>query len=150
MHYDRAAKLFAEFLRRKGLRLTGERKAVLRAALDDDGHFDAEKLWQEVNAQGGNVSRATVYRTVALLVECGQLRQIDTGERKSRFEPVAGREHHEHLVCNECGRIIEFHEPKMEDVLPRVCRKNDFEMTGHYVRITGWCGDCRRKRSDNQ
>lgn len=148
MPYERVAKIFTEFLHKKGLRLTGERMAVLQAALNDEEHFDAERLWQDVNAQGQDVSRATVYRTVALLVECGLLREIDTGERKSRFEPVAGREHHEHLVCNECGKIIEFHEPKMEDVLPKICTSNDFEMTGHYVRITGVCGECRSRRKD--
>ena len=145
---ERAAKTFKDYLHNKGLRLTEERMAVLRAALNDEEHFDADKLWRDLTDHGHEVSRATVYRTVALLVECGQLRQIDTGERKSRFEPVAGREHHEHLVCNECGTIIEFHEPKMEDVLPSICRRNDFEMTGHYVRITGVCGDCRSKRKD--
>ena len=101
-------------LRDRGLRATRERRTILAHAFEHFGHFEAGELFGSLRRHGHSVSRATVYRTLAHLVRAGLLRRHDLGDRRTLYEPVVGREHHEHMVCVSCGRILEFVEEEIE------------------------------------
>ena len=134
-------------LKRAGVRLTAQRRAIIAAALCADGHFDADELWYNLRRQGRNVSRATVYRTLALLMREGLLRKVPLGTDHAHYEPIRGDAHHEHLVCTKCGRVIEFVSPALERAIARACEEHGFEAAGHRVEVTGICSQCAATRS---
>jgi len=130
----------------RGLRVTPQRLAVLRAAARlAPSHFDATMLLNELKpAKPGTASaRATVYRTLGHLVDAGILRklQLDTGA--AVYELVAESGHHEHLVCERCRKVIEFESAEIENLQDEICRMLDFAPTSHILRIEGVCRDCR-------
>ncbi len=132
-------------LRDRGIRLTAERRSILAGVLTCGGHFDVDRLLSHFRHQGVQVSRATVYRSLNTLVEVGLLRKIDLGDRPSLYEPIEGREHHEHMICVRCGEIIEFVEPEIERLQQEVCRRSGFEPLDHTLQIYGVCHACNCK-----
>lgn len=132
-------------LRDRGIRLTAERRSILAGVLTCGGHFDADRLLGHFRHQGVQVSRATVYRTLNTLVEVGLLRKIDMGDRQSLYEPIEGREHHEHMICVRCGEILEFVEPEIERLQQEVCHRIGFEPLDHTLQIYGVCQTCNCK-----
>lgn len=126
----------------QGLKLTPQRLAVLRAALAVEGHFEADELHGRLREAGSQASKATVYRTLELLVASEVLRQVSLGERHAHYEHAFGHRHHDHLVCIECGRVIEFSSPGLEQAQERICRKHKFTPVGHRMRIMGLCQRC--------
>jgi len=89
------------------------------------------------------VSKATIYRTLALLVNSGLLREVIFGEKHAHYEHVYGHEHHEHLVCLGCGKIIEFTDARIEEFQKDVCIENKFKAESHKFQIMGYCEDCK-------
>lgn len=130
-------------LRERGLRATRERREILAHAFEHFGHFYAGDLLASLRRHGYDVSRATVYRTLAHLVETGLLRRHDLGDRRTFYEPVFGREHHEHLVCVRCGAILEFVQEEIERLQDQVCREHRFRPLSHTLQIHGICVECR-------
>ena len=129
-------------LKDRGVRLTAERRVILRGIHSCGGHFDADTLLDHFRRRGDQVSRATVYRTLGTLVELGLLRKIEMGDRQSLYEPAEGREHHEHLICVRCGEIIEFVEPEIERLQEEVCLRSRFTPLDHTLQIYGICHTC--------
>jgi Fur family ferric uptake transcriptional regulator len=131
-------------LKERGLRATRERRLILSHACEHFGHFNAQELLESLVRHGFRVSRATVYRTLAHLVETGLLRRHELGDRKTFYEPVPGREHHEHMVCVSCGEILEFVQDEIERLQDQVCREHGFRPLSHTLQIHGICERCRR------
>ncbi len=129
-------------LRDRGIRLTAERRSILWGVLTCGGHFDVDGLMGHFRHQGIRVSRATVYRTLNTLVEIGLLRKIELGDRQSLYESIDGREHHEHMICVQCGEILEFVEPEIERLQQEVCRRSGFKPRDHTLQIYGVCHAC--------
>jgi len=128
-----------EFVRR-GLRLTRGRREVLVAIVELGGHFDAEDA---MRALAGRASKATVYRCLGLLVECGLIRRVRLGDEGSwRYERLATGDHHDHIVCLRCGKIIEFRNDEIERLQEEVCRRHGFRPLGHRMQIAGYCREC--------
>ncbi len=153
--YDRAEERFRNFLAGKGLRLTGPRRAVLRAVMDLDEHFGRNRLLKKLG--GGGAHRATMFRTLPLLVEAGIVRRMRERLDHWHYEHVVGHEHHDHLLCVACGRVIEFTSPAIEREQRRLCKRHGFVETSHSFIIRGRCSQCqgagnprrsRRKGSD--
>lgn len=136
---------FREYLRSQHLRMTRERRAILDEMLEVRGHFDADQLLMLFRRKGRPVSRATLYRTLARLVDAGIVHKIEMETGQARYEPMFGRHHHDHLVCVECGRIIEFENRDIERLQEEVCRRKKFTMTGHTHQIRGSCESCSEK-----
>jgi len=138
------ARGFAEFLGNRGLRLTAQRREILSEVLAMKGHFEAEDLHHQLRKkQSGRVSRASVYRTLPLLVEAGLLREVEFVERHTHYEKSASREEHSHLICTSCRKVIEFRHPSVERALQSVARKHGFEEHSRKVEVTGLCRGCR-------
>lgn len=135
---------FERRMKRRGFRVTAERRAVLTHAFRHFGHFDVDALLRSLRRRGSRVSRATVYRTVGHLVEAGLLRRYDMGQGPAIYEPAFGRVHHEHLVCVYCGRMFEFVQQRIEELQDEVCRRHRFTPLSHTLQIHGICSSCRR------
>jgi Fur family ferric uptake transcriptional regulator len=142
-------KAFESYLKRRELKLTAQRSRIFERAFATHEHFTAEGLLRWLlDEEGPRVSRATIYRTLQLLVEGGFLTSLDTGDGELRYEHVLGHQHHDHLVCQECGRIEEFHDERIERLQEEVCERRGFTMTSHDLRLFGYCRGCRSKAPD--
>jgi Fur family transcriptional regulator, ferric uptake regulator len=136
---------FGSYLARKGLRNTPERRAIAREALRIVEHFDPEDLQSRLRRKGTRVSRATIYRTLEHLIGSGLVRKtsLDLEHKTSFYENTLVRRHHEHMVCLECGTVIEFTAPKIEALQDEICRKHQFHPIRHTHQIMGHCRKCR-------
>lgn len=138
---------FAKFLASRRARLTPERQAVLDGVLETGGHFTADDLYIRLKRRRPKVSRATVYRTLELLVASGLVDKVDLGAHQAFYENFYGRQHHDHLICLGCGEIIEFTEPGIEELQEKVCHETGFRMEYHSHKIFGRCARCQPAQS---
>ena len=136
-------KIFRNFLGQKGLKLTRERFAILDEVFSVHGHFDPEKLYDRIRASGLKASRASVYRTLGLLVESGLVEKVSRMGKGSIYEHTYGHRHHDHMICDGCGEIIEFYSEDLERLQDEICRNNNFGGTSHTLEIRGHCEHCR-------
>ena len=134
-----------EAFRRRGLKLTAQRKKIAEKLLSIKGHHSAEEISDLLKQDGTTVSKATVYRTLALLEECGIFDSHDFGNGRKVYEKAIGRAHHDHLFCIGCGAVFEFQEPKIEALQDRVVEKYNFTAVYHSHKIFGYCSRCSRK-----
>ncbi len=133
---------FTEFLEKKSLKLTSQRRTILRQAIEAQGHFSAEKLLELSKKKDKTISKATVYRTLTLLKESNILEEQDFGEGKKVYERSQGRKHHDHLVCIRCGRIIEFENDAIEKLQDREATRQKFHIVYHSLKLFGFCKNC--------
>jgi Fur family ferric uptake transcriptional regulator len=134
---------FVEYLDKQDLRFTSQRKRVFDRAFQTHQHFTAERLYEWLRDEAGpKVSRATVYRTLALLVEGGFLNSLDTGKGEMLYEHVLGHAHHDHMVCVSCGKIEEFSSPEIERLQERAAQERGFVLVEHDLRLFGYCKRC--------
>ena len=110
-----------------------------------DGHLDADEVYQRARKKQPRLSLSTVYRTLQALKKVGLVEEVHIGETRHYYEIKPTAEHH-HLVCLECGRVVEFQYPLARLVKRKVIEAKDFEITGSEVRMTGYCPTCRRNR----
>ena len=127
------------------LRATPERFAVLDAVMQSQGHFDAEALTYRLKTSGVKISKATVYNTLDLLQECGLVSKYRFAENISRYEKAYGRPQHHHLICLECGDIIEFVNDRLERIQEEVCAEKSFDPQSSSLQIFGTCSRCRKR-----
>jgi Fur family ferric uptake transcriptional regulator len=138
-----AIESFAKYLAAKKLKFTKERKAVLQEMFLHRGHLEVEDLLYSLRRKKKSASRATVYRTLELLVDSGIVRKVDLGHGHSHYELVLGHAHHEHMICLGCGKVIEFSDKTIERALNKLCKKEGFEHTSHRFQIFGYCEECK-------
>ena len=149
MPQNREREQFLTFLRGRGQRVTGERLALFDEIFAQHGHIDAEELLRAMQARGSKISRATVYRNLDLLVECGLARKQRLGSRGFLYEHVhGGQAGHDHLVCIACGRVVEFVSPGIAALQAEICRAHGFEPSHHTLQIAGLCKGCAAARAD--
>ena len=133
---------FAEFLEKKDLKLTSQRRTILSVATDAKGHFSAEGLLELSKKKDPTISKATVYRTLDLLKESKILEEQDFGDGKKSYEIALGRKHHDHFVCVKCGRIIEFENEPIEHLQDSEAKKHQFKIVYHSLKLFGFCKNC--------
>lgn len=137
---------FEKYLRQRDLKFTAQRQRIFDRAFKTHDHFSAETLYGWLSdEEGARVSRATVYRTLALLVEGNFLESLDVGAGELVYEHVAGHKHHDHMVCVSCGRIEEFRDSDIERLQVENARKKGFVMVDHDLRLFGYCAGCVRQ-----
>lgn len=136
---------FEEFLQSRGKRITQQRRTMVNHVFQRHEHFDADELMDEM-ARGGQrrISRPTVYRTLRELVDAGLLRQMNLGGR-AVYEHDYGYPRHDHLHCQKCNRLIEFHSEAFERLRDAVAQEHNFRVTGHRLIIAGICEECSRR-----
>ncbi len=136
--------VFENFLKMKGLSSTRQRKLVLSEVFRNHDHFEADDIVDALKKRKLRVSRATVYRSLAYLEECSLIRKIDLGHGHSHYEHTLGHEHHEHLYCKKCGKIIEFSDTILENRLMKIAKSKNFTVLDHAVQIFGICEKCSK------
>lgn len=141
-----ATETLSSYLKAKKLRPTRERLLLLEEIMHTNGHFDADELYASLNARGLKASRATVYNTLDLLVDCGLISRYRFAENHSRYEKAFGRPRHDHLICLECGDIIEFVNSRLERIQREVCEEKKFRMQNATLQIFGTCVKCQHKK----
>jgi len=134
--------VFNEYVRRKGLKNTSQRKIILEAFLESKSHYSTEDLYLKLRKDHPRIGYATVHRTLKLLAESGIALELDFGDGQTRFEPLNVDQHHDHLVCTECGLIIEFSEPKIETLQEQVAARYNFKIKRHRHELYGLCSGC--------
>jgi Fur family ferric uptake transcriptional regulator len=134
---------FHEYLSAHNLRMTPERRSVLDVILSREGHFDAEELLVFLRRKQKPVSRATLYRTLDHLRGAGLVKMHRFGRGHALYERSYGRSHHDHMVCDGCGQVIEFVNDEIERLQEEVCRQHGFHSTNHVMQIFGLCRDCQ-------
>ncbi len=134
---------FLRFLKQRGFRRTPEREKILEEIFSTQGHFEAEEIAFRLRQKGSRVSKATVYRTLPLLVKAGLVKQAIHGEQHNHYEPVHGEQQHDHLICLKCGQVLEFQEESLKRIEKEICARHRFQPENIVVEIFGYCRKCR-------
>ena len=145
MKHDREQNIVEEHLRKSGFRWTSQRALIVRQALETHDHFTAEELLERCRKTDPKVSRATVYRTLTVLERAGFVEGLETGDGGRRFEHVVGHEHHDHMVCLRCEKILEFRDDELERRQELAARRVGFQIERHSLRLYGVCKECQKK-----
>lgn len=149
MQVDGARQLdvFHRYLRDRNLPLTEQREAVATVVFYADGHLSVDDIERRLAERGTPVGRATVYRTLALLERSGLVEEHDFGEGFKRYEPATKQSRHEHLVCSECGRVVEFTHDGLERMVALIAEAASFRHERYHLDVYGHCRDCRERKS---
>jgi Fur family ferric uptake transcriptional regulator len=138
--------IFFKHLRSEGFKKTSQRELILEVFLRTEGHLSSEDLYDLVKSEDPTVGFTTVYRTLKLLVECGLAREERLGDGRMRYEHLYNHQHHDHLICTECGRLIEFYSEVIERKQDEIAAHYKFLPTRHSLRIWGICSECQPVR----
>ena len=135
-----------DYMTRHGLRSTEQRRIVTEHFFASDGHLSIEDLLDRVRVDEAKIGYATVYRTLKLLKECGLAFERHFGDGVSRYEVAWEDEHHDHLICVDCERIIEFEDHAIEKLQREVASRHGFRLVRHKLELYGICPECQAKR----
>lgn len=141
-----AEKTFREYLKTQGLKFTRERELILKEVFTHKRHFDSDELYIRMKKKGLKVSKASIYRTLPLLLQSGLIEQVVRTKKGTHYEHTFGRSHHDHMRCVSCGSTIEFYSEELEGLQEEICKSRGFESVTHSLEIRGYCSKCRRKK----
>ena len=136
-------KLLKDGLKNEGLRYTLQRQIIWDEICKNDDHRDAEEIYFKIKQGGHKVSRATVYRTIDVLVKNNLVRKLELGDGRNRYENKLDSSHHDHIVCIQCGRIDEFMDENIEKLQDEIAKQYQFKIVRHIHQLFGLCRDCR-------
>jgi Fur family transcriptional regulator, ferric uptake regulator len=146
-----AEDVFGEYLKKNNLSFTKARRNALKVIYSIDGHFDLESLKKRFLEMEVSFHFTSIFRLINVLVEAGMLEKIKTNShRKVAYECSLCRQHHDHMVCNDCGQIIEFHNAKIEKLQEKEAEEQGFEILYHNLIITGICKNCRDRKKNER
>lgn len=137
--------LLHEHMEKRGLRKTEQREVIVETFFKSPHHISIEELLAVVRQKDPRVGYATVYRTLKLLTECGVAFERKFGDGLTRYELADESSHHDHLICVDCGKIIEFEEPQIEELQERIAARHGFTLKTHKHEMYGSCSDCTAK-----
>ena len=136
---DEVRDRFAAYIKERGLRRTPERVAILDALYATADHIDADTLYARLLDGGTQVSRATVYNTLDLLIECDLAVRHQFGKQQAKYERAYAYWQHDHLICEDCGEILEFCDPRLQEIQETVAEIYGFEVARHALTVYGHC-----------
>ncbi|HZH34220.1 MAG TPA: transcriptional repressor [Pyrinomonadaceae bacterium] len=141
--------IFLNYVQKYGLRRTAQRDLILEVFLRTEEHLSSEALYDLVKQEDPTVGQTTVYRTLKLLTEAGLAREVRFGDNRTHYEHHYNHEHHDHMICTECGKIIEFFSAELEAMQDEIAAKYNFTITQHSLRMLGLCEDCETTAKTN-
>ena len=137
--------VFLQHIQKAGLKRTAQRDLILEVFLRTEKHLSSEDLYRLVQAEDASIGQTTVYRTLKLLTEAGLAREVRFGDGRTLYEHNYKHQHHDHMICMECGNVIEFFSAELEAIQDAMAAKHHFEIKQHLLRILGICASCRRE-----
>jgi len=132
------------FMKLKGFKSTRQRDIIASEFFKCEDHITAEDLYKKINKRHKEIGATTVYRTLKLLAESGLATARVFADQLTRYEPVSEDEHHDHLICLDCGSIIEFEDPKLERLQEKIASDFGFSIVDHKMEFYGYCKDCKK------
>ncbi len=144
--YDELLETFKTILKTNGLKFTAQREAILKTLYENPDHFTPENLYLLVKEKYPNLNTGitTVYRTLNLLEENKLATSLSFGSQGKKFE-LGNKPHHDHLICESCGKIIEFEDEQIEILQDKIAKRHDFKLTDHLMQLYGLCKNCQNK-----
>ncbi|CAN5304300.1 transcriptional repressor [soil metagenome] len=146
--FQKEKQVFLEHIQKAGLRRTAQRDLILDMFLKTEEHLSSEDLYWLIQKEDSSIGHTTVYRTLKLLTDAGLAREVRFGDGKTYYEHHYDHQHHDHIICTECGRVVEFFSPEIEALQDEMAAKFGFKLTHHSLRILGLCEDCQKKDSE--
>lgn len=140
--------VFLEHIQKAALRRTTQRDLILEIFLSTEEHLTSEDLYRLVSKHDPTVGNTTVYRTLKLLTEAGLAREVRFGDNKTYYEHHYNHEHHDHMICTECGKVIEFFSPDIELLQDQMADNFGFKPTHHSLRLWGVCAQCQHAEGE--
>jgi Fur family transcriptional regulator, ferric uptake regulator len=134
--------LFRRYLAEKGLKSTRQREVILDEFLRCTTHPSTEELYLRLRRKHPGIGYSTVHRTLKLFAECGIAEELNFGDGQTRYESSSRVEHHDHLICRSCGAILEFEDPRIEQLQNEVAARHGFVIENHRLELYGRCGKC--------
>jgi Fur family ferric uptake transcriptional regulator len=138
--------LFKTRVSGKGLKATKQREEILNIFLSSSGHKNLGQIYAQVAKTNPKIGYTTVYRTLKLLTRLGLASQRKFADGETQYEPTEGKSHHDHLICLECRKIIEFKDEALEKLQNGIARRHHFKIFHHRMELYGQCADCRSKK----
>jgi Fur family ferric uptake transcriptional regulator len=142
--------VFLNHIQKAGLKRTAQRDQILEVFLRTEKHLSSEDLYRLVQKEDPTIGQTTVYRTLKLLTEAGLAREVRFGDGRTHYEHNYKHQHHDHMICMECGEIIEFYSAELEAIQDAMAAKHRFEVKQHLLRILGICANCRRQARERK
>lgn len=138
--------LFEKYLRSEGLNVTQSRKRIAKEIFQIPDHFDATALWSKLHEET-NISMSTIYRTLDLLLDAGLLRDLDLGENHNYYEHVFNQKEHGHIICQDCGKVMEFTSGDLDELIHDAADDHGFEVGTYRLQVFGCCEECQDESS---
>lgn len=139
---------FLKFMAAKGLNMTEQRRKIAEVFFALPGHHSLESLYQHLHASDNSIGQTTVYRTLKLLCEGGFAHETHFGDGITRFEIAHPDAHHDHIICQHCGKTIEIFDERIEKIQQEIAAHYDFVLLGHAHNLYGLCADCRKQNAE--
>ena len=135
--------VFREFIRKKGLRNTPEREAIIKEIFATHEHFDVNELYLRLKNKKKKISKPSIYRLIPYLLESGLIKDAFFENGHLHYEHIYGHGHHCHLRCLKCGKIVEFEEKSLKKIEKKLAKEHDFFIKDHKFEALGYCSDCK-------
>ena len=136
--------IFLKYIKAKGLRRTPQRDLILEIFLSTEEHLTSEALYRLVKRKDPSVGLTTIYRTLRLFIDAGLAREVRFGDTATYYEHHYDHQHHDHMICTECGRVLEFFSPDIEAMQDQIAEDFSFRPTHHSLRLWGLCSRCQK------
>ena len=146
-NFRKEKQVLLEHIKKRGLRKTAQRDLILEIFLQTEDHLSSEDLYRLVQKKEPDIGQTTVYRTLKLLTEAGLAREVRLGDGRTYYEHNYNLEHHDHMICTGCGKVIEFFSAELEAMQEAIAAKYGFKLTHHSMRILGICEACQPKQA---
>ena len=141
---------FLDFMKRSGLNITSQRIAIAEAFFELPGHHSLEEFYNIIVKRDASIGQTTVYRTLKLLCEAKLASEIHFSDDITRYEIARPTSHHDHLICLECGEIVEIFDRRIESWQNEIAEEYGYKLSGHVHNLYGFCKSCRVKLDTNQ